>query len=289
MSNTYIALVARKSSIPTQPISVEDYNKTASGDYESNIITASKWTSALSDKCRNMPHTRRQYTSIEHTKYLFANITTNFVNPPEYAQLIESGDQYGFLSRDISGTLHNFRVIGDIELFNLWVDQYTSECAKYCKSLDYVVRKVSMSVMPGSMRTYTFLQWVQTLYPDVKCHMTGAHKVTLLSATIMTGAQFKSMYNLKFVRLLTEDMIHNGFHWKLGTNVCENFCPVSKCGFGLYFIQKRIMAEWLEYSGKKMYWKAKFTIPDHATVKIEIDKYATSEMFLVSRKKIQAV
>lgn len=301
MYNKYVVIVRRKSADelakldhtcpPTKPIAIGEYNKSAFGFYQSNVLTASQWRVLLRDKYKNKPHYWTNQSnmngrmSIQYCKYWFANITTDFQNPATFGDILECPTSYGRLSRDVTGNLSNFREITDQDLFTLWITQLRLRYLACSQEIDMtgIISEVSRLYMPQSMQTYTFLKWIQDTYPDVKWP-SGIHVIALSHARIMTGEQFNAMYKDKFVRLLTQDMNHNGFQWRFGTNVCTNFCPVTSCNYGLYFIKKCNINSWRKYSGKTMYWQCKVIVPNHAIVKLDDDKCAASELIIHSPK-----
>lgn len=91
----------------------------------------------------------------------------------------------------------------------------------------------------------------------------------------MTGAQFARYYPGTFARLFTEDMIHHGFQWQAGLNVCPDFCPITECGNGLYFLYFHDLPYWVNYKTTcqdkqtKMRRWAYVTIPPDTTVVIQ--------------------
>lgn len=164
------------------------------------------------------------------------------------------------------------------ELMPLHEFLQTELSSKYCKLRGIV------EIVPRSLHTHDFYQYIRRVKTGIK----------LDYVPIMTGAQFNAMYvramtagyltkitrsddNLwprnradpvtyAKVRLLFDDMIHNGFQWVEGLNICPDFCPITKFGQGLFFLDEPAWPMWRTYNGKKMSKIADVTIPDDAIV-----------------------
>lgn len=88
----------------------------------------------------------------------------------------------------------------------------------------------------------------------------------------LCGKEFNLRFkSTEFIKLTTRDHIHHDFPFQNGLNVDVNrFNPRGKHKRGgIYFIDKLVLARWLQYSGKTMHYVWEVHIPDDAQVYIE--------------------
>ena len=84
-----------------------------------------------------------------------------------------------------------------------------------------------------------------------------------------------------YVKLTTEDCIHNGYKYEEGLNVLnEKICGNG----GLYFCRKEDFVKWIDYSDKIMYWIWDVVVPDDAKIVDMNDKLKTDK-FILSNKR----
>lgn len=209
-------------------------------------------------------------------------------NPPEDSDA--HLDNIPNVRQDFVGNVTNLRDITAGELFAIWMHR---EIYNYYKSNPAHRRSTSITTamiqctlrrMPNSLLTYSTYQLIAYKFPMVESHIIDPKQ-----AKIMTGAEFNHLYlrKNKFIRHLTQDMIHNGFQWQIDKeNVCPEFCPITKCGYGLYFISKTAKQHWLNYNDKIMHYSVRVRVPEHATVKIENGKFAASSLYIYKLREI---
>lgn len=286
----YVALVHKKTneSDPTftkdQIISIQDYNKIANRYYCENVVSWCEWKYALQDRPRNK-YTDHKYTEIEHIKYQFAtariNVIENAIDSQTHpSKILDTRTCKNNVVQDVVGMLSNFRDVTAQELFTIWFEELKLKGPVMGSNLFVLIGDI-----PKSLQTYSFLHWVVSNFTSPTISFIGL--VIPSQAKIMTGAQFNQIYTGKLIRMLTKDMIHNGFQWRPDQeNICPRFCPVTPCNLGLYFTLKTNMKDWLQYNKKIMYYCARVTVPDHATVKIEDGKFAASSLIIYKVRPI---
>lgn len=268
MANKYTALVFKD--VAANATTIIEHNKIVTDGYQRIVVSFSLWESKLQDRSINLTSS----VSISHHQYQFVTVHTDFQNLPHFGNLLEFQDNNLF--RVDNSTLSEFRDVTAQELFTLYMDLNQSN-----NSIDIHALIVKI---PQSLVDYTFLQWVTETFPVTT---KIPHPINPTLAKIMTGAQFNQVYPYILVRMLHYKMIHNNFQWKLDQeNICPDFCPITQCGFGLYFILHKDRHKWVKYNGNIMYWIVSVKVPDHATVKIEDGKFAASSLYIFNRRKI---
>lgn len=208
---------------------------------------------------------------VQHTDWLLARISSNIT------------ERWYNNAKDIE-KIHDYQPVTGQNLFKA-ITTKNREITEYCRDRDgkimlerlptqYMGMAKIMVAIPKSLHTHD-------LYMYIRRVKTG---LDMGRAAIVTGEQFNEMYvqsnymytNVKGsevpdptyrkIRMLAEDMIHNGFQWNEGLNICPDFCAGNSCGQGLFFIDKLNWPMWVNYNGKKMTKIADVTIPNDATV-----------------------
>jgi hypothetical protein len=84
-----------------------------------------------------------------------------------------------------------------------------------------------------------------------------------------------------FVKLTTQDCIHNGYEYKEGLNILDGeFNNQKICGSGgLYFCRKKYINYWLEYNGKTMYYIWDVELCDDSKI-VEMCKANKTDKFI---------
>lgn len=93
-----------------------------------------------------------------------------------------------------------------------------------------------------------------------------------------TGKEFTSIYGTIFYTVLSDDLCHNGFRYKLGLNTDINkFNPSGSCTQGgLYFTNIQNLLKFMSYGSKI----GIVTVPDDAKVYVENDKFKADKIIL---------
>src|SRR5579871_2934235 len=103
------------------------------------------------------------------------------------------------------------------------------------------------------------------------------------SKMFYSGTEFNRKYAGKtFVKLTNERENHNGFQFRDGLNVDSlQFNPHGECRpGGIYFCLETELPRWLHYNEKTMVYCREVTIPNHAKVYDEGDKFKADRLIL---------
>jgi len=111
----------------------------------------------------------------------------------------------------------------------------------------------------------------------------------LLVGRVYSGEEFNErIKNKKLVKLTTESEIHNNFQFSTGLNIDPiPFNPKKEClPGGFYFCDYDKFNLYLEYGNKRCVNMRIVTIPDDATVYVELFKYKADKFILSQPIKI---
>ena len=91
-----------------------------------------------------------------------------------------------------------------------------------------------------------------------------------------------------YVKLTTEDCIHNGYKYEEGLNVLNGpFDNQKVCNKGgLYFCRKEYAGKWVDYNDKIMHWIWDVVVPDEAKIVDMNDKLKTDKFILSNKRSI---
>jgi hypothetical protein len=93
---------------------------------------------------------------------------------------------------------------------------------------------------------------------------------------------------MAYVKLTTEDLIHNCYQYEEGLNCLEgNFNNENICGpGGLYFCRKEDIGKWCYYGGRKMYYIWDVKLCEDSKIVDMGDKLKTNKFILTNKRKI---
>lgn len=99
-----------------------------------------------------------------------------------------------------------------------------------------------------------------------------------MSQHILDGKTFNIRYPGPFYKVLSENLIHHNFKYKIGMNKDHNlFNPAGECDIGgLYFTDEQNLVSFLDFGTKLGFVK----IPEDANIYIEQHKFKTDKLEL---------
>ena len=91
-----------------------------------------------------------------------------------------------------------------------------------------------------------------------------------------------------FIKLTTQDCIHNGYQYKEGLNILDGeFNNQKICGHGgLYFCRKEYILTWINYGDKEMYYVWDVMLCDDSKIVDMYDKLKTDKFILRNKRYI---
>ena len=91
---------------------------------------------------------------------------------------------------------------------------------------------------------------------------------------VFSGYEFKQLYKTDFYKILTRDLVHNGYQYIDGINICQQqFNPKGECSRGgLYFTELNKILIWLSYY-QHLTYIVKVEILDDSQIYVEKDKF----------------
>lgn len=148
----------------------------------------------------------------------------------------------------IIGTFTNIRSITAQELYTMTrpSDEFFTR-KRINRPPAYTYRDI-----PASMRTYEFLEWLQTAYP-------ADGNPEPKDALIMNGAQFNHHFPGQKITFVNPAMICNGYQWQLGENIHPTFSAITEYAHGLHFVEAADKDAWQEHYDKANRFEHRYT------------------------------
>ena len=95
---------------------------------------------------------------------------------------------------------------------------------------------------------------------------------------VFSGFEFKQLCKTDFYKILSENLIHHGYQYIDGVNVCsQEFNPKNECSSGgLYFTELNKIPSWLTYRSDLSYI-VKVEILDDSLIYVEENKFKANK------------
>lgn len=154
-------------------------------------------------------------------------------------------------------------------------------------------------------KPHNFLDWLDHEHPEILATVPGLYRAdeflrrwppllaedhAEVARELLDRRRGDVVTPATFIRMFKSCMCHNGYQWREGLNICNDFDPEAKCGHGLYFIQNMDQDKWMRYNCMIMHYVADVIIPDDALVVVEHTyfgaKYKTNKIIIINLREI---